>query len=340
VDEIASATFADCSHASPGARCAPATDPSRSGFKCMNVDDDAELRCVQPCLAAETPSACRSGRACVDFSHGSFCADAPTIDDSFAQCLDQLTAYRIGAGNAFVVQGTAPTPYFPGQPDPVTMRCQADPNRRDRIPLFRTTTASVAGTLANVRQPLPDCDPPLDVRTSSSPDDFNMKFLDRMTTGVSQDIPAPCLVRASDSNGVPVNGGPSYALFQNRELRFVLANLESYFGDSVQITFDVHGGFQADTVLAPGSVQLDAPARLVVSPIDSQSQASDLSATHELPFLFVVDQRRLSRASLGVGPTRGQVLRVYSRRSTGTNVNNLLPVYDDLTSSGGLWPVQ
>src|SRR6185295_9386729 len=123
-----------------------------------------------------------------------------------------------------------------------------------------------------------------------------------------------------------------HGLFQNRELRFVLSNLDAYLGDSAQITFDVHGGFQADTVLMPGSVSLDAPARLVVSPIDSQGQASDLSSTHELPFLFVVDQRRLARASVGVSATRGQVLRVYSRKSTGSDANSLLPEYDDRTS--------
>jgi len=41
-----------------------------------------------------------------------------------------------------------------------------------------------------------------------------------------------------------------------------------------------------------------------------------------------------------VSATRGQVLRIYSRKVTGSDANSLLPVYDDLTSSGGLWPVQ
>ncbi|HET6146380.1 MAG TPA: hypothetical protein VFH68_02525 [Polyangia bacterium] len=338
LDEIVSSTFANCAHASPGAPCGPSNDPSRSEFKCLNVEEGGGLRCVQPCVVGQTSPACRSGRACVDYPRGSFCADAPTIDDSFGQCLNQLTAYKVGAGNAFLVQGTAPTPYHPGRPDATTMKCVADPDRRDRIPLFRTKPTA---TMGNVRQPLPECDPAVEVKDDFSADAVGAEFLSRMTTGNPQVIAAPCLVQTKDkATDMPVNGGPYYALFQNRELRFVLANLEAYLGDSLQITFDVHGGFQPDTVLIPGSVQLDAPARIVVSPIDSQGQASDLSSTHELPFLFVVDQRRLARANAGVSATRGQVLRVYSRKPTGSDANSLLPVYDDLTSSGGLWPVQ
>jgi hypothetical protein len=131
-----------------------------------------------------------------------------------------------------------------------------------------------------------------------------------------------------------------YALFQNRELRFVLANLEKYLGDAEIINFDVHGGFAADSVLIPGTVSLDSPARLVSSPIDSQGQSFDLSATRELPFLYVVDQRRLARPAIGAAATRGQVLRVYSRKPTGTDFNSLLPVYDDSISSANLWPIQ
>lgn len=381
LDEIVSESLATCSDpANLRKVCGPASDPSRKGFICA-PDTSGNPRCLQPCGADPALSACRSGRSCVD----GFCADAPAIPpaasftDTFGKCINQLTAYRVGAGSSFLVQGTGPSVYIPGATND-DGTCRPNPLRTDRISIFQT--------VAGARQSLPLCSGVAEFNRAK-PDqdggmiDVNDLFLQRMTTSpvVSHSdagapappISTPCLMReyvddpdagavtdAGSGEDAGVDGGsagdaqadgappsPSgrtytayYALYQNRELRFVLANLEAYLGDSVQISFDVHGGFQPDTVLAPGSVQLDAPARLVVSPIDSQGQASDLSATHELPFLFVVDQRRLARASLGVGATRGQVLRVYSRKSTGANVNNLLPVYDDFTSSGGLWPVQ
>ena len=78
----------------------------------------------------------------------------------------------------------------------------------------------------------------------------------------------------------------------------------------------------------------------MVGPVDSQTQAADTMMTHELPFLFVIDQRRLGRASAGVGPTRGQVLRINPRRATTSNANSLVPIYDDPASTNNLWPIQ
>ena len=55
------------------------------------------------------------------------------------------------------------------------------------------------------------------------------------------------------------------------------------------------------------------------------------------PFFFVVDQRRLGRGQ-GGGPTRGQIVRVSPfglRGHTG-----FLPIYEDYSRSGGLFPIQ
>jgi len=386
-DEVVSESLATCSDpVNLHKRCGPSTDPVRKEFRCEEVEGNA--RCLQPCRDGD-PSvpACRSGRACV----AGFCADAPPVPDPaldpgrFAACINQLTAYRVGAGSSFLVKGTAPSVFIPGSTNP-DGTCRANPARQDRIPIFQT--------VGGVRTPLPLCDLEGDQEFYHSGTDvdagadagtsiktINERFLSWMTNSpllskikgaplAELPPPLPCLVRelasadgdAGTGTGAGGSGGGTdggtdadgsaddtpvqrkylayYALFENRELRFVLANLEAYLGDSALITFDVHGGFQPDTVLIPGSVRLDAPARLVLSPIDAQGQAADLSATHELPFMFVVDQRRLATASIGISGTRGQVLRIYSRKVTTSDVNSLLPVYDDLTSSGGLWPVQ
>jgi hypothetical protein len=347
-------------------------NPSDYPLRCVQ-------KCTPPVAGSTVVSnECRSGRTCVKFGDdpatSSFCADAPRIsdqidyqghsDDKDLCPLDQLLAYQVGAGRSFLVHGTAPAVYIPGRAG-TNGTCEADPNRLDRIPLFNTSAvapSAVAATPALGGQlTIPRCDPSLDINLDDVPmPDLDAYFRSLMSNSVDGNgkiaptIPSPCLVGlykvSRDERGAPYfnaftgaslrNYSSYYAIFQNRELRFVLANLEKYLGDFEQIVFDVHGGFQAETVLIPGLIAMDAPARLVLSPIDSQGQSSDLANTQELPFLFVVDQRRLARASLGVSATRGQVLRVYSRKPTTSDANSLLPVYDDPASSANLWPIQ
>jgi hypothetical protein len=363
IDEITSATLSTCAGQSAGDSCKQTTDPSRNAFTCEKIDASSILHCVQKCTSPPTPATtttttttCRPGRTCDTFAIGgdantsatsaSFCADAPPIDalidyahNSDGCPLDQLLAYEVGAGRSFLVHGTAPSVYIPGHGG-TDGTCVADPNRLDRIPVFETA--------GGVSTPLPRCSFAPDDVSLPSPELFNAYFLNLMgvsptdSSGIGpQTLTSPCLVRSTtDATGAAITAPGYYAIFQNRELRFVLANLEKYLGDFEQIVFDVHGGFQAETVLIPGLIAMDAPARLVLSPIDSQGQSSDLATTQELPFLFVVDQRRLARASLGVSATRGQVLRVYSRKPTTSDANSLLPVYDDPASSANLWPIQ
>src|SRR5206468_3088026 len=58
----------------------------------------------------------------------------------------------------------------------------------------------------------------------------------------------------------------------------------------------------------------------------------------EVPYLVVVDQRRLGRAQ-GGGPTRGQVLRI---RPLGYPVpgGGLQPIFEDFQRSNNLFPIQ
>ena len=339
----------------PDLKCAPPTDPTRAGFRCVALDDEpTRLRCVQPCKA---DTDCRAGRRCVAFGGASFCADGPPLTaDLVSQCgLDQLVAYKIGVGSDFLVQGTAPTPFVPGQK--TAERCTRNPALVNRIPLVYDETGS-----DTTRSTLPLCTNAAILTGMSSPpiDQQLLQLVSclggdpKTTVGCKVLLPAPnpCLLGERtvdpDHPNDPTLGGPITlrteapyrALFQNREIGFILTSLEAYFGDTTQITFDVHGGYQAESVIVPTTIDVEMPTRIVVSPLDSQTQAVDQSATHELPFLFVVDQRRLGRASAGVGATRGQILRINPRRVTTTDTTSLLPIYDDLTATGGLWPIQ
>jgi hypothetical protein len=140
------------------------------------------------------------------------------------------------------------------------------------------------------------------------------------------------------------DGGPPppppaayFALFQNQEVRFVLSNMADYVLDNAPVHFDVHGGFVPDSVIIPATISIGLPARIVSSPLDTQTQLPDLSPTHEIPFLFVVDQRRLAAA--GLAAARGQVLRIHPREPN-TTLPTLLPIYQDATDSNNLWPIQ
>ena len=124
-------------------------------------------------------------------------------------------------------------------------------------------------------------------------------------------------VTATDG-GVGADGGASTAppthvraLFQNSQLSFVLANVDRAPSSQFVTSFDVHGGFGAQVVQDPITVEVSMPARIVLGPVDSLAQVTTGTAapTYEVPYLFVVDQHRLGREQ-GGGPTRGQLLRI------------------------------
>jgi hypothetical protein len=350
IDEIASGTLAVCATAPipkpeipamNSAQAVPAVAPkdcsppnysTQNPYQCLDLDGSNHLRCVEVCTQ---DSDCRSGRSCMPYPNAplftgdqhaplKFCVDGvPLTPTLVMKCeLDQLASYQIGAGDSFVVQGTAATPYVPALVDQTTFSCVPNPQRLDRIAYFQT----VNGT----RTPIGQCPaiPYKDPMTGKDidPPDLNQQLLDNAHATPS---PNPCLVQIQGSAA----DSSLRVLFQNREIRFILVGFEVFAGNSDQITFDVHGGFQPDQVIIPTN-------RIVLGPLDSQGQAADLGATHEFPYMFVIDQRRLGSLAAGVGATRGQVLRINPRRATTTDTNSLLPIYDDPVSTGNLWPVQ
>jgi hypothetical protein len=125
------------------------------------------------------------------------------------------------------------------------------------------------------------------------------------------------------------------ARFRNTQIAFILANIDRGPPAGNTIHFDVHGGFRPESVLVLPTVEISAPARLVLSPIDS-NQVSTVTMK-PVPFFFVVDQRRLGTGQ-GGGPTRGQILRV-NPFGQPTTVG-YLPAYEDYQRSGGLFPIQ
>ncbi len=126
------------------------------------------------------------------------------------------------------------------------------------------------------------------------------------------------------------------ARFRNTQIAFVLANLDRGPSSGNTIHFDVHGGFRPQIVTNVPTVEISAPARLLLGPIDSNPSEMVMSVK-AAPFFFVVDQRRLGRGQ-GGGPTRGQIVRVNPFGLATTN--GYLPIYEDYQRSSGLFPIQ
>jgi len=141
--------------------------------------------------------------------------------------------------------------------------------------------------------------------------------------------PRPCTYAA--------NGAVS-ALFQNEQVRFILTDLDKTVDDSAVLNFQVQGGF-AGQLIVPTSydAEVDLPARIVTSPISGVGHipGDNLSLSNESdrPMLFVVDQRRTSRSSLGA--VRGQLVRI--RPDYG---DSLVPLYEGFSLSGSYYPLQ
>jgi len=137
------------------------------------------------------------------------------------------------------------------------------------------------------------------------------------------------------------NGTAVYsALFQNREIRFVLTNLDTIVGDPVQIRFTVDGGTVAQMVPVAVDSAVGLPARIKLGPIPSVDQSVDLVAPtnppallSDLPYLFVIDQRN---STTGRSATRGQVLRITPRQSDTSPV----PAYQSAVDSNSYFPIQ
>jgi hypothetical protein len=164
-------------------------------------------------------------------------------------------------------------------------------------------------------------------------------------------IPNPCLIEfgpsTSGSSGAGGAGGvsgqpagPTYsALFQNREIRFILTNLETLVGDAVQIRFGVDGGMVGQTVAVGADSSIGLPARIKVGPVPAFDQTmpltvpGDTAFPSDMPFLYVIDQRT---SATGRAATRGQLLRIAPRLSDTSPV----PSYQSAVDSNSYFPIQ
>jgi hypothetical protein len=324
-----------CSKEKETKECAPGSDPAHKGFTCVGG------RCVKTCVKDED---CRTGRKCVDFGGDPkqlLCADGPEVADG---CFDQLTAYRVSAGRSFLVRGSAaavpnttltvPDPE-PGRfkyPNPDPQICVEDPARNSvlatRIPMNSAPCKNIKGVETLDSRAPPD-----------SP--VNARLLQEIARTTPD--PNPCLYLGGPTEGDPAVTATSparthvRALFQNAELRFILSNLEQPFAEATEMRFDVHGGFRPHSVvIPPDTIDIGMPARLLVSPLSAVDGFTAGNTLHELPYLFVVDQRRLGRTR-GSTATRGQVLRIHP---TGSVMLQRQPIYQDFTASGGVYPIQ
>jgi hypothetical protein len=133
------------------------------------------------------------------------------------------------------------------------------------------------------------------------------------------------------------------AFFQNGEVRFVLADLDSSISVNFQIRFDVHGGTAPQLVLPSVDANPGLPARIMVGPVPQPQQTmptapvptatSMMGLSSDMPYLYVVDQRQLSGGRV-IG--RGQVLRITPRVSDTAPI----PAYEGYAAGGKYFPIQ
>jgi hypothetical protein len=162
--------------------------------------------------------------------------------------------------------------------------------------------------------------------TKQASPDSSQTAIDLLAILKTSPSPNPCLYLGGP-NEADATSPHTHALIQNTQLQFIMTNLDRAPTTTLSINFNVEGGFQPQFVVNPVTVEVSLPSRILVGPF--------LTPTYSVPYLFVVDQRRLGR-SQGGGPTRGQILRINPLFAvTG---GGLQPIYEDRTTSGNLFP--
>jgi hypothetical protein len=354
--------------------CPDPTDPSTTGFTCV------DQRCLYPCKVAGETTGCRVGRICVPFGRPDctdgqcFCADGPPIGGANLDpnadanaCLGELFSYQVGVGRGFAVSGSTTGLPATGQANPTSptgLVCEPIPGLDPRSQIRISMDApACTGAFAEPTVPGLDsrCDPSLTDPECPAVDNAILGtadggIADRMLLAQTahakplQDLletpnlPNACLFIAGPNDADPPNASPTHvsAAFRNSQLQFMLTNLDRGPTGVFEITFDVHGGFLPQTVVIPPTVQVSMPARMVVGPFDANNPPNPTApiATQEVPYFFVVDQRRLGTGQ-GGGPTRGQLLRIHPRGDAVTTpATGEQPWYEDLTHSNNLFPMQ
>ena len=348
-----------------GARCLmPCTLSSdcRAGRLCV---DFKQAKTVPPfCARKPDGGTSDSGTSddCACTGPDCFCADAPPFDHTGKACFDQLVNYQVNAGKTFLVAGsqagfvtTAPLPGSPGNPGPTCFpNPTPDPRFSFRIPINgpTPTCSNVPSNLAMIDSRVdPDAYPPQSDAMKSVAIAANTLVNFVRSTPSPAD---PCLYiggptandPVTDPSVPPVVPPPTHvrALFQNSQMSFVLANVDRSPSSQFVSSFDVHGGFAAQVVQDPITVEVSMPARIVLGPVDSLPQVTTGTGapTSEAPYLFVVDQHRLGREQ-GGGPTRGQLLRINplgDAVTIGSAPTGYQPIFEDYNASGALFPIQ
>jgi hypothetical protein len=360
----------------PKSDCQDVNDPTTAKFACLPDPDGigTPRRCLMSCNVAGDTAGCRTGRICVAYgprpdpqphkkdamgndvieacdTAQCFCADGPDLmtDNLKAEpntCLRQLLAYQVSMGRGFLVAGGLSGTPVTGQARTDGTCGPLDRDIRDQNRLSMDAPLCDPDNVSHLDEVLDSrCDP--DLTNLCAPG----TLLDPKTTAAhlsdiqsSKNDPNPCLFGGGPNETDPVAQDPQLhvrGLFRNREVEFMVTNLERPPSGAFQLRFDVHGGFQPQTVLIPGTVEVTAPARIILGPFDSNAQtATPTMQVSEAPYLFVVDQRRLGR-SQGGGPTRGQLLRISPRGfQVASPVIGYQPLYEDLSHSGNLFPIQ
>jgi hypothetical protein len=326
----------------------------RQGRICQAIYDPKDTRPYPP------PDVSQSEKPNYKQSKGTYCVDAPPFEGADqTACFYQLLNYDVRVGRGFLVSGNvvgipgsgtklpivgdpnAPAVCAPAPRDDATSRSYRQVSR-----------IAIDGPGANVCNPSKDNEldsrsrPPESATSAAFPSDSDAAKLLELVK--SNPLPNPCLFMGGPVLSDPAAGStqpaaapPRHvrALFMNTEITFILANLDRAPSSTLDLRFDVRGGFRPQIVVPQSTIEISMPTRILLGPMTAAEQ-NDV-ATGEIPYVFVVDQRRLG-LGLGGGPTRGQLLRIDPRgySATLTTAGGNQPIYDDFTRSGGLFPVQ
>jgi hypothetical protein len=277
-----------------------------------------------------------------------FCADGPDLANGQLQdaCFGELLAYQLNVGQSFLVSGSqSGIPQTRQAAKGAEPRaCEDIPNldvrTRMRIPLNAPRCGNIPNNALDSR-----CNPDDPERCPStapsppgeSPATANANLLRIIATTTGD--PNPCLFNGGPNETDPLSSAPSHihALFRNEQVQFMMTNLEQPISGTSQIRFDVHGGNRPQVVYTPPTVEITMPTRIVVGPFDAQVPSETAPDAPDVPYLFVVDQLRISRT----GRTRGQLLRIQPRGQAVTVPSvGSQPWYEDFSHSGELFPIQ
>jgi hypothetical protein len=379
LDELARTSISPCQPADPDLPvnndCIDPNDPTTNRFTCEAIYPGVGNgpRCLMK--GCQSDFDCRVGRNCVDFTNANadvsvsckdghcFCADAPPLTAAGAGCFDQLVAYQVGVGNGYLVEGSQSgliTTAAPNADGSCSLTPTPDPRFTFRIPMDAPHCRNIPDNSFDTRVE-PDAIPPDPSgmnTTATRWGGYDTEWISKLV-GLPESDFDPCLyvggpvgtetqvdptVLTPDPTSTLLPNVPRHvrAVFRNSQITFVLANIDLQPTGQFLTSFDVHGGFQAQVIQDPTTVEVSMPARIVVGPLDTQAQTGVMpTGFQEQPYLFVVDQRRLGREQ-GGGPTRGQLLRIHPLGFTSSvgPATGLQPIFQDYTASGGLFPIQ